>query len=232
MEACKSIAECVFNLDKAVALFDQVFSDIASTRSHNVGDEIDYRINRTALTDKQCSAVKEIAGFMDASIKASESLRVRSGDYLELAAVRTPWLEYNADNKPKAVANVLANKSIEKQLAIVTEYLVLEMCRSEDFGFKVTGLEEKLVAATNEITRLQKKLSLHDTSQRDVEAEQRRAAVQALEDHAKCGDTDLTSRNCFIQKQFGEKKFFGLVATFNDPWFGVSILVLFSSFVP
>src|SRR5690606_4877444 len=105
-------------------------------------------------------------------------------------------------------------------IAILKEYLIAELARTEELDSKIKQLEEQLLATISEKDKINKRLCAIDSAQRNLEAENKKAAVQKLEEAAK-SDNPVALVDCYISKAFGNKKFFGLVTAFNDPYYQV-----------
>lgn len=192
---------CVFfeKMEETIELFNEIFYNIAPTKKLNqLHLQESDRFDRSALSDRQCNAIKQLSGKMSEIQEFMVDTQLRN----------SPKFNTMVGNFEKRKI-YYSDKITARRISLLQEYLSQELDRSENLEFRLKEKEEELVDLQAQLNRLTKRTpkttaSSVTESVKSVEEEDPTALVR-----------------CFVRKQFGKTFFFGLVIKHLNPWFRV-----------
>lgn len=194
--------------------FDKLFRHIATTKKYNDNRVENYAMRTSALTDQQCQVVKNLSGFLIRINEEISGFRNRSAEYRSLEAAPNPWLKYHPGEIEQTI------ESLKQTIALQRDYLVLELCRSEDLQKTVKEREEQIVTITAERDNYVKKLLAHKAALSEQEEDRLRSQVETAA-KAKVEEDPQSLLNSFVRKEFNGVQFFGVIARYKEPYFKV-----------
>ena len=163
---------------------------------------------RECFTPQQCEIIKYISGFfMDAQKHANNIKFLLSTSDMNHNDIDPTVLD-NSKERIEYLENLIQerdNKEIKDgiQIRVLQEYLVNELNRTETLDNKLKELESYIVNLEEEKNVYMKKLS----------------EITCNDEKARFEYKDLMNR--YIMKKFDNKRFFGMVTDYNDPYFMV-----------
>ena len=202
-------------LDKFVFEFDKFFRNVAPTKRYNSNLVESYALSVNAITDTQCQVVKNLSSLLVRLLEEANIYRPRTPEYRALESVPNPWLKYGGE------PDTLTMDSMKHTIALQRDYLVLELCRSEDLQKQLKEREDYIVTITEERDNLARKLLAHKASLSQQEQERLRSHIETAT-KAKVEDEPESLINSFVRKEFNGLQFFGIIARYKAPYFKVS----------
>ena len=193
------------NFKEVAHIFDIIFYDISPIQRYNFFKRNkSIEIPRLSLNDSQCDAIKKLSGYLTA-------LRDTIAQYKTNRAVDAVKLpDYGTANEiaESNVENPSQTMQLQRANNLLQDYLVHELNRSEQLVHNLKAKEAELVAVTAERDRLFK-LKPEAISESLTPAEMLKNPSVAL--------------NKYVRKKFNDFYYFGIVASFNHPYFLVMI---------
>lgn len=211
METFEHVRSILQNVDLVVESFDNIFSDIAPIKAEEIRLASSCSIPRDLLSPEQCEGIKHLAGIIKEISDAAEMVRYRKGE-------DHSTVEEKLSNAEQTLAAKVKD-SIRDQRIISTlqEYLVLELNRSEKLEEVLKTKESELVTVTAERNKFQ---SLCERQQPPPSRSQQMNPQKAEENDP----SSLVGR--FVRKKFDGDWFFGIVKSYEYPWFKVIIRLI------
>jgi hypothetical protein len=179
-----------------------------------------------ALTDVQCNKVKELSGHLlhlktivvEAKSKHNAS-RSSSMDKMSSSIVATR-------------SKIINDREANRRYALIREYLISELTRSDELANQLRRTEEELVIMTDKCNGLEKKLvaaiKVATYSESSDTAVERRKHVKLKTDGTLRANDEPSGNEepqqmigKFVRKLFSGKPFFGLVVSFEHPYFSI-----------
>jgi hypothetical protein len=177
-----------------------------------------------ALTDVQCNKVKELSGHLmhlktiviDAKSKHNAS--------------RSSSIDKNSSSMLALRSRIINDREANRRYALIREYLISELTRSDELANELRRTEEELVTMTDKCNGLEKKLvaavkvSAAYNESADTAVERRKHVKLKTVDTLRAdGDNEEPPQliGKFVRKLFGGKPFFGLVVSFEHPYFSI-----------
>lgn len=210
------------HLDKAVELFDRLLRNVAPTRRCNDSKPDKIALELDKLSDSQCQEFKNLCGYLIKLKEETNCYRSRSERYRTLEAIPNPWLKYHSEEVQRT------EESLRHTIALQRNYLVQELCRGEELEMKLKAREDLLVAVTAEKDIALKKLITLQQKSSELSEEEREAINATVESGIKSQVEENPDSlvDCYVHKQFGGKKYFGIICRYKHPYFTVSITLL------
>jgi len=216
---------------RAADCFDKLFGSIApvtlsDSRQHHTatGLQLSVSVDRMALTDVQCNKVKELSGHLmhlktiviDAKSKYNAS--------------RSSSIDKNSSSMLALRSRIINDREANRRYALIREYLISELTRSDELANELRRTEEELVTMTDKCNGLEKKLvaavkvSAAYNDSADTAVERRKHVKLKTLDTLRANDDNEEPPQLigkFVRKLFGGKPFFGLVVSFEHPYFSI-----------
>jgi len=216
---------------RAADCFDKLFGSIApitlsdSRQQHTAtGLQLSVSVDRMALTDVQCNKVKELSGHLmhlktiviDAKSKHNAS--------------RSSSIDKNSSSMLAMRSRIINDREANRRYALIREYLISELTRSDELANELRRTEEELVTMTDKCNGLEKKLvaavkvSAAYNESADTAVERRKHVKLKTVDTLRADDDNEEPPQLigkFVRKLFGGKPFFGLVVSFEHPYFSI-----------
>ena len=216
---------------RAADCFDKLFGSIAPVTLSDsrqqqtaTGLQLSVSVDRMALTDVQCNKVKELSGHLmhlktiviDAKSKHNAS--------------RSSSIDKNSSSMLAMRSRIINDREANRRYALIREYLISELTRSDELANELRRTEEELVTMTDKCNGLEKKLvaavkvSAAYNESADTAVERRKHVKLKTVDALRADDNNEEPPQLigkFVRKLFGGKPFFGLVVSFEHPYFSI-----------
>lgn len=213
------------NLLESCEIFNSLFGKITTIQSnHNHIKSVNpvHEINSSTLTSDQKHAIKQLAGvLMDMSViipSMSKTSSIDSSDNIEKVAE----LDQHTVNH-----NLLERKQ-KRTISALQDYLYQELTRCEELESKLQAKEMELVNVVVERDKYLKKCQQENLISSQSHS---RAISSSLNQSATSAKANFDELDTFtpqewigryIRKGFGSSYYFGIVVSYDAPYFKVS----------
>lgn len=207
-------------LDHLTTEIDILFRNVATTKKYNENHVEKQAISLNVLSDFQCQKIRNTIELLVKLNEEASGFRNRNAEYRDLESVPNPWLKYRQSEPDPTL------ESLKHTNALQRDYLVLELCRSEDLQKQLKEREDFIVTLTAERDALAKKLLMNKALLSEQEQQKLRSHVEDST-KIKVEEEPESLLHSFVRKDFNGKWFFGIIAKYKEPYFKVCVCYSF-----
>lgn len=220
----------LYHVENTMNCFDKIFHDIASCAAHYEFHRDPHKeIPRSQLSATQCAAIGQLSGYLTEVHEYVTDYKLTK-KHEESSLKSFPLLQPKKDYDE--------HRKLCQRVTLLQEYLVNELTHSEQLESRLLEAESQLLKLTDEKNKLMKKISRYEgggtmqvsASNTSTAHHNHAAGSKETSDTTTGNNLDEMSEDVdplallgkFIRKQFGDRKYFGLVCNYDKPYYGVS----------